>query len=128
MGFVGGKLFGCKRILFAVHGDGAQFDFVTCSEQLGNVALCIQNAFALHFGGMRSQDGRHKAACQCLRDGLGCDAGPAQAGYCNFDAALLGVSRALVDGATPDVVAIFCKVGQVTEIREGADDADGLVA
>jgi succinyl-CoA synthetase alpha subunit len=61
-------------------------------------------------------------------DGFGRDAGPAQACQRHFDAAFLGIACTLVDGPATEVVAVFGQVGQMAEVGEGADHADGLVA
>ena len=46
----------------------------------------------------------------------------------DLDAALLRVARALMHRATSDVVAVFGQVGQVAEVRKGANHTHGLVA
>ena len=65
---------------------------------------------------------------QCLRNGFGCDAGPAQARQGHFDAAFLCVTRTLVNGATANVVAVFCQIRQMAEVGEGTNHAHGLVS
>jgi hypothetical protein len=51
----------------------------------------------------------------------------AQAGEGGIQAAVLHIAPQLVDGAAADVVAVFGQVGQMAEIRESADHADGLL-
>ena len=76
---------------------------------------------------MGRQHRGHEAAGQGIDDGGRRNAGPAQASERNVDAALLGVARALVDGTPADMVPVLGQVGQVAEIGEGPDHADGLV-
>jgi hypothetical protein len=124
---VGGQLFGCQGVLGSVHRCGAGLDGVAFGQQVGDVALGVQNAFALHFGRVGGEHGRDVAGGQHVRDAFGRDARPAQALQRHVDAAFLRVACALVDGAAADVVAVFGQVGQVTEVSEGADHADGAV-
>ena len=125
--FVGGQLARAERVFGCVGGGGQGLDVVARCQQLGNHALGVQNAFALHFGRVGGEHRRDKAVRQRLRNHLGRNAGPAQAGQRHFDAAFLRVTGALVHHAAADVVPVFGQVGQMAEIREGADDADGLV-
>ena len=129
---IGVEFFGCQGIFTAMGvvaaGQAAHFDVVPRRQQLGNVALRIQNAFALHFGGMRRQHGGYMAFGQGLGDGFGRDARPAQAGQSHLNAAFLRVSGALMDGTAANMVPVFRQIGQMAEIGESADDADRLVA
>ena len=83
--------------------------------------------FALHFGRVGREHGRYKAGGQGVGDGLGGDAGPAQAGQRDFNAAFLRVAGAFVDGAAADVVPVFGQIGQVAEVGERANHAHGLI-
>ena len=95
---------------------------------MGDVALGVQNALALNFGGVGGKHGCHVAAGQRLRNRLGRNAGPAQARQGYLDAAFLRIARTFMHGAAADVVAVFGQVSQVTEIGESADHAHRLVA
>jgi cytolysin (calcineurin-like family phosphatase) len=68
------------------------------------------------------------ASLAALTAAFGRDARPAQALQRHVDAAFLRVACPFVEGAAADVVAVFCQIGQVTEIGEGADHAHGAVA
>ena len=125
--FVGGQLFGAERVLGGVHSCSAGLDGVALGQQVGNVALGVQNAFALNFGRVGGEHGRDEAGGQHVRDAFGCDARPAQALQRHVDAAFLGVACPLVDGTTADVVAVFGQVGQMAEVGEGADHTHGAV-
>ena len=124
LGLVGCEFARRQRVL----GQGPRLDFVALCHQPGDVALGVQDAFALHFGGVGGEHRRHITARQRLRHCLGADAGPAQARQRHLDAAFLGVAGPFMDGAAPDVVAVLGQVGQVAEIGEGADDAHRLSA
>ena len=126
LSLVGGQLDRRQRItLTALH---TGLDVVARHQQLGDAALGVQNALALHFGRVCCQHRRHMALGQGVGNGPGRDAGPAQACQRHLDAAFLGVTGTLVKGAAADVVAVLGQVGQVAEIGEGADHADRLVA
>ena len=77
---------------------------------------------------MGGEHRRDETLGQCLDDGGWRNACPAQARQGDIDAALLGVTGALVDRTPSDVVPVLGEVGQVAEIGEGADHADRLVA
>jgi len=104
---------GREGVAGAVVELGALGQVAALGQQLGNGALGVQNAFALHLGGVGGEHGRDIAAGQGLRHGAGRNAGPAQARQGDVDAALLRVARALADGAAANVVAVFGQVGQV---------------
>ena len=127
-GFVGGQFARGERVLGAVVKLRAHLDVIAHGQQLGDVALGVQNALALNFGGVGGEHGCHVAAGQRLRNRLGRNAGPAQARQGHFNAAFLRIARTFMHGAAADVVAVFRQVGQVTEIGEGADHAHRLVA
>ena len=95
---------------------------------MGNVALGIQDAFALNLSRVRCQHWGNIAGGQHVRNTARRDARPAQSLQGHVDAAFLRVARTLMDGAAADVVAVFGQIGQVTEVGEGADHADRLVA
>ncbi len=67
-------------------------------------------------------------ASQRLDDRGGRDTSPAQARQGNVDAPFLGVAGTFVDGAPTDMVPVFGEIGQMAEIGESADHADGLIA
>ena len=126
--FVGGQFTGAQCVFFVLKKSTAHFDFVALSQKPGDAAFGVQNAFALHFGRVSCQYWRHIALRKRIGDGFGRNTGPAQARHGNLHAALLRVTCAFVDGAAADVVAVFGQIGQMGEIREGADYADRLVA
>eukprot|EP01136_Pigoraptor_vietnamica_P036556 Opistho-1_new@103306 len=127
LGFVGGQFARGQRVAGRIDGQRMRPDLVARRQQLRDVAFGVQDAFALDLGRVRGQHRRHIGMGQRRRDGFGRDAGPAQARQRHLDAALLGVAGAFMDGAAADVVAVLGQVGQVAEIGEGADHADGLV-
>ena len=125
---VAGELACAQRVLADRGAAGTQADVVALAQQLGNRALGVQDALALHFGRVRCQHWRDEAAGQCVNDGPGRDAGVAQPLERHFDAAFLALAGTLVKGTAADVVPVLRQVDQVAEIGEGADHADGLVA
>eukprot|EP01038_Epipyxis_sp_PR26KG_P018170 gene18170-25557_t len=106
---------------------GAHLDVVACGQQLGDVALGVQNALALHLGGVGREHGGHVAARQRLRNRLGRNACPAQAREGDLDAALLRVACALVHSAAADVVAV-CEQEAAEGHGELADLLDQLIS
>ena len=124
---VGGQRLGGQGVFAVACGQRECFDVVTRREQLGNAALGVQNALALHLGRVGRQHRRHKTVGQQFGDGARRNTGPAQPCQCHVQAAFLGVACALMHRAPADVVAVFGQVGQVAEVGEGADHADRLV-
>jgi hypothetical protein len=110
----------------------AQFAFgvqlVALAHQFRDGALGVQDALALHLGGVGGEHRRDVGVLQGLRHVGGAHVGLVQAleGHC--ERAFLQVALALVVQAPAHVVAIFGDVGQVREVAEGADHADRLVA
>jgi hypothetical protein len=101
---------------------------IALRHQLGDGAFGIEDALALHFGGVRGQHRRHVGLRQRRRQFAARDGGALQAlQRVRQRAGLAMVSLALVEHAAPHVVAILGDVGQVREIAEGADHAHGLV-
>ena len=134
LSFVGGQFARCQCVFgsagraYGANGQCQGFDVIACGQQLGDVALGVKYAFALYLGGVRRQNRRYKAVSQCFCDCFRRNTGPPQTGQGHFYAAFLGVSGTLVDGAAAYMVAVFCQIGQMAEIGEGAYHADGLVA
>ena len=126
--FIGGQLAWRQRVFGAADGQRHRLDVVAGGEQLGNAAFGVQNAFALHFGRVRGQHRRDKAARQRVGNRLRRNPGPAQPRQGDFDAALLRVASAFMDDAAADVMPVFGQIGQMRKIGEGANHADGLVA
>ena len=132
--FIGGQLPRAQRIFcrrcraLCMHRQRQGFDGVTRRQQLRNVALCIQNAFALHLGRVSGEYGRHKTVGQHISYSFWSYSRPPQAGQSHFDTAFLGVTSALVHRAATNVVAVFRQIGQVAEVRKRAHHTDCLVA
>ena len=95
-------------------------------EQPGDRAFRVQQALALHLGGVGGQHRRDQAVAQAVGDLCRRDAGFAQQMAGPAEAARPVVLFHLVRGAAPDVVAVFRDVGEMREIAEGALDRDGL--
>ena len=111
-----------------MHRQRQRLDGVPPAQELGNVAFCVQYAFALHFGRVRGEYRRHKTVGQHVSYGFRSYSRPSQAGQGNVNTAFLGVARTLVNGAAANVVAVFGQVGQVAEVSKSANHTDGLVA
>ncbi len=124
---IGRQFFGRQGVFSGIDGGSACLDGIALGQQVGDVTLSVQNAFALHLGGVRGEHWGHVAGGQHVRDAFGRDACPAQPLQRHIDAALLRVASPLVDGAAADVVAVFGQVGQVAEISKGTDHAHGAV-
>ena len=122
--FVGGELARRQR----VPGQRVQPDLVARDQQVRDVALRVQDALALDFGGVRGEHRRQVGLRQCLRDGVRRDARPAQARQRDLDASCLGLARTLVQHAATDVMAVLGEIGQMAEVGEGADHAHRLLA
>ena len=107
---------------------GKRFDVVARCEQLRNIAFCVQYAFALHFCRVGCEYGGNKAVGQRVCYGFRCNTGPTQARQGYVNAALLRVTRPLMNGAAANVVPVFGQIGQMAEVSKCANHADGLVA
>ena len=125
---VGGQLTQGQRVLGGAGPLGARLDVVALGQQLGDLALGVQDALALHLGGVGGEHRGHVGTGQGLHDARIAQPGAAKAREGHLDAALLAVAGALVHGAAADVMAVLGQVGQVAEVGEGADHAHRLVA
>ena len=96
-------------------------------DQLGNRAFRIQNAFALHFGGVGGEHWRYIGLVQALGDVVGAHTGARQPLKAVCERAFLQMPEAIVVFAPSDVVAVFGQIGEVRKVAERADDAHGLV-
>ena len=103
---------------------------VALRQQLGDRALGIEDALALHLGRVRGQH-RRDVGCAPASAAIvgGADAGAAQPLERHRQRAFLQVRPARSWTVAPaHVVAVLGDVGQVREVAEGADHADRLVA
>ena len=100
---------------------------VARGHQLRDGALGVQDALALHLGGVGGQHGRDQRTAQQGGDVDGAHVGAVQPLQRQGDGALLHVAQHLVVAVAPHVVAVFGDVGQVREIAEGADHAHRLL-
>jgi hypothetical protein len=114
-----------QRLVLGALALGAQL--VARADQLGDGALGAEDALALHLGRVGGQHRADVGVAQRLRDLAGADVGSGQALEAHRQRAFLQVALALVVLAPAHVVAILGDVGQVREVAEGADHADGLV-
>ena len=121
-------VFGGSSRAFGMHRQRQRLDGVPRAQELGNVAFCVQYAFALHLGRVRGEYRRHKTVGQHVGYGFRSYSRPAQARQSHFYAAFLGVASTFVNSAAANVVAVFGQVGQVAEVSKSADHTDGLVA
>ena len=131
---VGGQLawgkgvFGGCGWAFGMHCKGQRFDGISRCQQLRNIALGVQYAFALNFCRVCGEYRRHKAVSQHGSYSFRSYSRPAQAGQGYINAAFLGVASPLMNSAAANVVAVFSQIGQVAEVGEGSSHAHGLVA
>ena len=100
---------------------------VTLADQPRDRELGIEDALALHLGGVRGQHRRDVRARECGRHLRRPHAGPLQALEAHRQRTWMPVPGALVMAATPHVVAILGDVGQMAEVAVGADHAHRLV-
>ena len=124
---IGGQLARRERVGALGAAFAVAQDVIARRQQLGDGALGVQNTFALHLGRVCGKHRRDKAVRQAVRHGFVADTGPAHARERHFQAALLGVASAVMDGAAADMVPVFGQIGQVAEVGEGANHAHGLV-
>jgi hypothetical protein len=101
---------------------------VAFAHQLGDRALGVEDALALHLGRVRGQHRADVRLRQHRGHVAGAQAGLEQALQAHAERAFLQVAFALVHLAPPHVVAVLGDVGQVAEVAEGADHAHRLVA
>ena len=100
---------------------------VALAHQLGNGALGVEDALALHLGGVGGQHRRDVGARQHLGD-VGCAVvGLVQPLEGHGQRALLLVAFLFVGQAAAHMVAVFGDVGQVAEVAERADHRHRLV-
>ena len=102
-------------------------DGVPLGQQGRDAVLDVQNALALHLGGVRRENRREVCMGQHGRHLVTADAGLVHALPGVREAALVDAAGALVHGAAADVVLVFGQIGQVAEEGEGTDDTDGLL-
>ncbi len=100
---------------------------IACFDQLGDRALGVEDALALHLGRVCGQHRRDVRVLQRLRDVRWLDARLREPLETHRQRAVLQVAFALVHLAAAHVVAVLGDVGQVREIAERADHTDGLV-
>jgi hypothetical protein len=94
---------------------------VALGHQRRHGALGIEDALALHLGGVGGEHRRDPGLLQHLGDVGGAVVGAVQALEAERQRARLLVTGGLVHGAAAQVVAVFGDVGQVAEVAEGAD-------
>ncbi len=102
---------------------------VALRKRAGDFAVDVERAFALHFGGMRGEDGHDAGFGQQAADARHADALAAKHLDGFAQAATRG--RAVGEGAgalAAVLVAVFGDVGQVQEVAEGACDGVGVAA
>jgi hypothetical protein len=101
---------------------------VALAHQPRDRELGVEDALALHLGGVRGQHRRHVRVRQRRRDLRWLHAGSGQPLEAHRQRAGMAVAGALVVLASAHVVPVFGDVGEVAEVAERADHADGLVA
>ena len=102
-------------------------EIAALGQQLGDGALGVEDALALHLGGVGGEHRRDEGPVERRGDVGGAVVGVVQALERHRQRAVLQVALALVVRATPHVLAILGDVGQVREVAERPDDAHGLV-
>ena len=126
LAFVVGKFERGQRVFGATVDLLALPDFVARGQQYGDGAFGIEDALALHLGGVRRQHRGDVAGSQCLDHLLDTDARLADARQRHFQAAFQAGAGTLGLGAAANLMPVFGQVGQVTEVREGANHAHGF--
>ena len=102
---------------------------VARAHQLGDGALGVEDALALHLGRVRGEHRRDVGAAPASATiSVGADAGPRRRSKVIASEPSCRCPCALVMLAPADVVAVLGEVGQVGEVAEGADHAHRLVA
>ena len=101
---------------------------VALAHQLGDGALGIEDALALHLGRVGRQHRRDEAVLQGLGHFGRAHASVVQPLHAVGQRAGLKAAGALMDLAATHMVAVFGDVGEVREVAEGADHADRLLA
>ena len=114
-----------QRLVGAAFTLGGQL--VARAHQFGDRPLGIQDALALHLGGVGRQHRADVGLRQHLRHVGRADVGLVQALEAQRQAAVLLVALALMVLPAAHVLAVFGDVGQVAEVAEGADHAHRLV-
>jgi len=115
-----------QRLVFGAFTLGAEL--VALRHQLGDGVLGVENALALHLGGVGGQHRRDHRVLERPCDVAGADAGALQARQAEPERTLVQARLAFVVQPAPHMVAVFRDVGQVREVAEGPDHADRLVA
>ena len=100
---------------------------VALAHELGDGALGIEDALALHLGGVGGEHGCDVGAAQGGRDVGRALVGAVQPLEAHRQRAFLLVAGPFMDQAPAHVVAVLGDVGQVREVAEGADHAHRLV-
>ena len=101
---------------------------VALFHQFGDGAFGVEDALALHLGRVGGQHGRDAGLAEHGGDVGGAHVGRAEPLERHRQRALVHVALLLVVFAPAHMVAVFGNIGQVREIAECADHADGLVA
>ena len=121
LGHAGGELL----LVLGALARGVQM--VALVDQLGHGALGVEDGLALNLGRVRGQHRRDVGPRERAGDVVGADVGLGQALEGHRERPLLQMPLALVHLAAAHMVAILGDVGQVREVAEGADHADGLL-
>ncbi len=90
-------------------------EFVALAHQRGDGALGVEDALALHLGGVGREHGRDVGMRQRLRDLGGAVVGAVQPLEGQRQRTVLLVAHAFVHGAAAHVVAVLGDIGQVRE-------------
>ena len=114
-----------QRLVVAELTCGAET--IARSDQLRHGVLGIENTLALHLGRVRGQHRRDMRAVQDAHDVSGTHIGLGQTLEAEGQRTFLQMTFAFVMLAAAYVVAIFGDVGEMGEVAEGTDHADGLV-
>ena len=101
---------------------------VAFADKRGDGTLGVENALALHFGGMGGEHGRDVGVLQGVSDVGRPVVGTMQSFDGQSQRAFLQIARLFVHRAAAHVVAVFGDVGQVAEVAEGADHRHRLVS
>ncbi len=108
---------------------GGELHAVALVEQAGDGHLAVEDALALHLGGVGGEHRRHLGGVE--------EGGQLATAHAGLEGALQSVGKAaflgrragdLVGAGAADVVLVFGDVRQVREVAEGAHHVDGLVA
>ena len=109
----------------------AVLERVALGQEFGDGEFGVEQALALHLGRVRGEHGRHPGTCEARGDVVELDARvrrSARRSWRGFRPDGVEASRGSLScsGPASDPMAVLGDIGQMREIREGADHRDSL--